>query len=98
MYALKMSFKNCSSILPLVVFWNYLLQGKNSSSSAFLSNSIGFLMMSHHLELCNYVCSDCGQVADSHLSPGYCSQNSKLDRKMIELLDTAVIFLSYFLS
>lgn len=69
------------------------MQSKNNNSSAFLPNSVSFLMMSHHLEFCNFICSDCGLVADSHLTSSYCSQNSKLERekKMIELLDNAVI-------
>lgn len=54
--------------------------------------------MSDHLEFRNYTCSDFGQVADSHLTPGYCSQNSKLEQgvKMIELMGTAVTFISFF--
>lgn len=85
-------------MLPLIVFQGYVVLSKNNSS-AFLPNSIGFLMMSYHLELCNYICSDCAQVADSHLTPGYCSQNSKLEREENDwIAGYCSDFISYFLS
>lgn len=37
--------------------------------------------MSHHLELDSYICSDYDQIADSPLTFGHCSQNSKHETK-----------------
>lgn len=54
--------------------------------------------MSHHLVLDNYICSDCDQIAVSHLTLSYRSQISKLQRDQ-KWLSTGYYcdFTSYFL-
>lgn len=70
---------------------------ENNNSSAFLPDFVDLLMLSYNLELFSYICSDCSQVAGSLLTPGYSSQNCKLERgKIIKLLATAVILMLTF--
>lgn len=57
------------------------MKRKNNNSSVFLPKFIDLLMLSYDLELSNYICSDCSQVAGSLLTPHYSSQNHKLERE-----------------
>lgn len=53
--------------------------------------------MSHHFELDNYICSAYDQIADSPLTCGYCSQNSKHARDQKWLNYWILHFFFFFL-